>query len=107
MKILIFTLLSSILFVASCKSEKENVVKTATSKVACFKVEGMTCATCSTTIKVSVKKLKGIISVNAFSDDGSAVVSFDSAVVDAKAIKSNIDSVGYKATERACQKSEG
>lgn len=107
MRYLTFLLLGSTLALTACKKGKTAAVKTATSKIACFKVVGMTCATCSTTLKASVKKLNGINSVSASSDEGSAEVSYEPSKVSSKTIQKNINSVGYKATERACQESKG
>ena len=104
--LLIFAIVSSF-SISGCTADKPPVKTSATSKTTCFKVEGMTCATCSTTLKASVNKLKGILSVEASSDEGSAKVSYEPSQVDSKAIKGKIDSVGYKATERACAGNKG
>jgi len=65
---------------------------------ACFHVEGMTCAACSLTLKTSVQKLKGIESVEASVEERFAKVVYDPRLTTLDAIKSKIDSVGYKAT---------
>jgi len=106
MRSLLFFIVASLFSITACTSDKATAKKSETEKVACFKVEGMTCATCSTTLKASVRKLKGINNVEASSDKGSAEVSYEPSIVNASAIKGSIDSVGYKATERACSKSE-
>lgn len=94
----------SLFFLVSVMSLSVFSAEELTSKTACFKVEGMTCTTCSTTLKISIKKLKGIIKIKASADKGSAKVNYDPAVVDANTIKKNIISVGYKAIEITCPK---
>lgn len=70
----------------------------------CFEVQGMTCATCPLTVKMAVKKLKGVVEVKASLQDKSAVVDFDSQKINAAEIKTAIDSVGYKAIPQECNK---
>ena len=79
----------------------------AENKTACFNVEGMTCTTCSLTIKIAVKKIDGIAKVDASFGSKNAVVSFDSGKTNTKEIKKKIDSTGYKATEITCKESKG
>ena len=74
---------------------------------ACFGVEGMTCATCSLTLKAGVKKLKGIASVEASVEKKDAVVNFDPTKTNAAAIQKKIDSIGYNSTVKKCSKSKG
>ena len=104
MRSLVIFLVFSSFSIAGCTAGKSPspVKSSASSKTACFKVEGMTCVTCSTTLKASVNKLEGILNVEASSDEGSAKVSYEPSLVDSKAIKGKINSVGYKATERIC-----
>ncbi|MGE0525604.1 MAG: heavy-metal-associated domain-containing protein [Bdellovibrionales bacterium] len=71
---------------------------------ACFAVQGMTCATCSLTLKSAVKKLKGITNVDASLERKNATVEFDPEETSAAAIKKAIDDVGYKATVEDCKK---
>jgi len=68
-----------------------------------FKVSGMTCASCATTLKIGVKKLDGIEFVKASTDKGNAIVSFDSTKTDEKKVKAAIDKTGYKATLKHCK----
>lgn len=69
---------------------------------ACFAVEGMTCATCSLTLKAAVKKLDGIVKVEASVDDKSAKVEFDPVKTNKEAIGKKIDSVGYSSKPKQC-----
>ena len=76
-------------------------------KTACFHVEGMTCATCSLTLKAAVKKLDGISKVEASVENKNAIVDFDPKKTNANSIGKKIDSVGYKSTKRECSNVEG
>ena len=69
----------------------------------CFKVEGMTCAACTVTTKVAIKKLDGIKNIEVSLEDKSATVNYDDSKTKAVKIKENIDSIGYKATQRQCE----
>ena len=73
------------------------------SEKACFEVKGMTCATCSLTLKTAVKKLKGIEEVKASVDKGEAAIVFDKKMTSSEQIKQTIDSVGYSAKEMQCK----
>lgn len=77
---------------------------TANAEVACFEVQGMTCVTCSLTLKSAVKRLKGINDVKASVENKNAIVHFDPKQTTAAAIKKAIDDVGYNATPKVCQK---
>ncbi len=69
---------------------------------ACFAIEGMTCATCSLTLKAAVNKLDGIAKVEASVDEKSAQVEFDPTKTNKKAIGKKIDSVGYTSKLKQC-----
>ena len=76
----------------------------AETRNACFSVEGLTCATCTVTTKAAIKKLKGIKDVQVSLDEKSAVIKYDDALTSSDEIKKKIDSVGYKATSKQCDK---
>lgn len=76
----------------------------AETKNACFNVEGMTCVTCTVTTKAAVKKLNGIKDIQVSLDEKSAVIKYDDALTSSDEIKKKIDSVGYKATSKQCDK---
>jgi mercuric ion binding protein len=63
----------------------------------------MTCAACTVTLKAAVKKLDGIRKVTASVEDKNAVVTFDVSKTNSEAVKSKIDSTGYKATVKQCK----
>ena len=70
----------------------------------CFNVEGMTCATCSLTLKAAIKKLEGIKNISASVDKAEAIVSYDQTKTTKIEILNQINSTGYKATEKKCKK---
>lgn len=76
----------------------------AETKTACFKVEGMTCAACSLTLKAAVMKIDGIISVSASPKEHQAVVEFHRDKTNTEAIQNQINSTGYQASVRECPK---
>lgn len=82
-------------------------VADARAEQACFEVQGMTCATCSVTVKKAVGKLSGIQDVKVSVEKKSAIVKFDPKQTNAESIEKSIDEVGYKATPKDCKKIEG
>jgi len=72
----------------------------------CFDVQGMTCASCGVTLKLSVKKIDGVLEVRSSVEKKNAVVSFDPKRTSTTAIKKAIDDIGYKATTLECKKVE-
>jgi copper ion binding protein len=72
-------------------------------KSACYKVEGMTCAACSVTIKTAVKKLDGISSIVVDPKKDSAKVIFEDQKATSVKIAQAITDAGYKATEKTCE----
>lgn len=76
----------------------------AEARKACFNVEGMTCAACTVTTKVAVKKLDGIKNVDVSLENKSAEVQYNDAKTTPDEIKKKIDSIGYKATAKQCNK---
>lgn len=79
-------------------------VALADTKNACFNVEGMTCVTCTVTTKAAIKKLNGIKDIQVSLEEKSAVIKYDDALTSSDEIRKKIDSVGYKATSKQCDK---
>lgn len=74
---------------------------------ACFRVEGMTCAACSLTLRAAVTKLNGIVSVVSSIPQGNAVIEFHPDKTNADAIRDQINGTGYRASKLECLKGEG
>lgn len=79
----------------------------AKAEQACFEVQGMTCATCSLTLKSAVKRIKGVQDVIASVKKKNAIVQFEADQTNTDSIKKAIDDVGYKAIPKDCKKIEG
>jgi len=65
---------------------------------AVVKIEGMTCASCSVTVRTAVQRLPGIASIEVDVEGGSATVTFDGARVSAEEIAAKITEAGYAST---------
>ena len=62
-----------------------------------FKVEGMTCGGCEAGVKMKVKKLDGVDSVEASYKDGTADVTYDPTQLGPEQIIAAIEDLGYTA----------
>lgn len=62
-----------------------------------FKVEGMTCGGCEVGVRMNVKKLDGVASVEASYDEGHAKVTYDPDRVTPEMIVEAIEKLGYTA----------
>lgn len=82
------------------------ITSSALAEDVCFEVQGMKCAACSVTLKLAVRKLKGIQEVMVSMEKKNAVVRFDSKQTNSAAIKRAIDDVGYKAAAQECKNVE-
>jgi len=96
-------MLRSIIFAFCCLGFVSGANGEESVEKACFHVEGMTCATCSLTLKTSVKKLDGVKSVKASVEKKSAEVIFDPNTLSVAKIQKQINSVGYEAKPSKCE----
>ncbi len=62
-----------------------------------FKIEGMTCGGCELGVKMTIKKLDGVESVEASYEDGEAEVVYDPKTVTPEDIIAAIEDLGYSA----------
>lgn len=84
---------------SGCGAEEPSTeVLAAATRTATFKVEGMTCASCSVTVRTAVGKLDGIGTVDVHVTAGTATVTFDPDKTTAVAIGQVITHSGYTAT---------
>ena len=67
-------------------------------KTAMLSVEGMTCASCSMTIRLTLKKLDGVKEAIVKVDTKRAVVQYDPAKVTPQQLAEAVSKAGYKAT---------
>lgn len=62
-----------------------------------FQVEGMTCGGCEAGVKLAVKRLDGVVKVEASYEEKRATVTYDGAKVTPRAIVQAIEKLGYRA----------
>jgi Cu+-exporting ATPase len=62
-------------------------------------VEGMTCGSCATTVRLALNRVSGVISAEVSFEKGEAKVSYDPALATPEQLKTAIDRAGFKATE--------
>ena len=67
----------------------------AATRTATLRIEGMTCASCSVTVKTAAKKLDGLASIDVDVKSGMATVTYDGAAVSAQQIAQQITEAGY------------
>lgn len=68
----------------------------AEDKSATFKVNGMSCGSCESSVKGAVTKVDGVKSVEADADKGTAVVAYDPAKTDETKIAAAINTTQFK-----------
>jgi len=68
----------------------------ATTKTAIIKVVGMTCPLCTTAIKKSLKRTKGVIKAKVILNTKKATVVYDNKKTSKKSLLEAIKKVGYK-----------
>jgi copper chaperone CopZ len=61
-----------------------------------FKTNGMHCPSCSMLVELNVSDLVGVESVKASHVDGTTVVTFDEALVNAERVEAEIRAAGYE-----------
>jgi periplasmic mercuric ion binding protein len=71
----------------------------ATMKVCTLKVTGMTCAGCTTAVRLAAKKVEGVKDATASYERGTAEITYDSA-------KTNPDAIAKVVTEQSGFKAE-
>lgn len=77
-------------------AKTSNAVTPNTQQRATFKVTGMTCAGCETTIKLALERTPGVRSAEVSYERGEAVVIYDPHVTTPEKIRDRINETGYK-----------
>lgn len=90
---------ASLLFVAAISTSVWAATKTVT-----LNVPGMTCPTCPITIKKALNKVPGVSKVAVSYEKKQAIVTFDDARTDAKALMKATTDAGYPSTPEAVAK---
>lgn len=65
---------------------------------ATFAVEGMTCASCETTLRLALERAPGVQRAEASYKNGEAVVEYNSTLTTPEKLRAAIDETGYKVT---------
>lgn len=64
-------------------------------------IRGMTCGGCVATVKLKLKKTKGVVAYDVSLDKGEADVTYDPAATNPDAIAASVSETGFKATVKA------
>ena len=88
--------LGVLLGLAACSRDSEP--PPASAAEATFSVEGMTCASCSVTVRTAAKRVDGVYDARADSNEGRAWASYDPQRTNPAAIASAITEAGYATT---------
>jgi mercuric ion binding protein len=83
---------------ASTSSAEAPAAATAATSTATLRIEGMTCASCTVTIRTAANKLDGVGTIDVDVEAGRATVTFDAEKVSAEQIAAKITDAGYAAT---------
>ena len=98
---------SAALACGGCDAPKAETPAAATpaaaATTATLAIEGMTCHSCSVTVRVAAKKLDGVQDVEVDVTAGLATVTFDSAKVTPQQIAAQISEAGYKTTVKPAE----
>jgi mercuric transport protein len=76
-----------------------SVVSIAAEKKLEIKVDGMACNGCVNKVKTSLEKVDGVKSAEVLLDNHSAVVVYDDSKTNEEAIKTAVNSAGFKAVD--------
>ncbi len=95
---ILFTLWAVVL---ACQTKVKNENQTLSSDVNAvsleLKVDGMTCEGCERTIEKGLKMEKGVFSVIADHESGSAIITVDTSIMHRSQIITAIEELGYSA----------
>lgn len=95
--LLALTLLCAPATLTAC-DQGETSAAVAATHTATVDIAGMTCASCSVTVKAALGRVDGIASVDVDVEAGRAVVEYDQGLTSGQAITDAISATGYAAT---------
>jgi copper chaperone CopZ len=93
-----FPYYSGALLKADAKSEARPAVSESKMKEVLIDVEGMTCGSCATAVRLALDGVEGVASAEVSYENKKAKVSYDPAVAHPDQMKAAIDKTGFKAT---------
>ena len=97
MKTIQLTLASlALVGLSSVSLRAEDKPAAGTSKETTFKVNGMVCSSCASTVKNAVTKVDGVKTIDADSEKGTAVVAYDPAKTSEEKIAAAINTTKFK-----------
>lgn len=85
--------------IAQRPSDTTPITLTAGMETATFKVKGMTCVSCETTIKIALERTPGVRRANVSYERGEAVVEYDPHQTTPAELRDAINSTGYTVEE--------
>ena len=77
-------------------SVKQTVVKKSNIVTKTIGVKGMTCVGCEVTLEKSIKKVHGVVAVQASASDKNAIIQYDKTKTDENTVTKMIEKMGYK-----------
>lgn len=83
---------------ATTDAQKSQAAASAETTRATFAVEGMTCASCETTLRLALERTPGVQRAEASYKNGEAVVEYDATLTTPDKLRAAIDETGYKVT---------
>jgi copper chaperone CopZ len=84
---------------ASQLADSTTAVSTNGTEAATFKIEGMTCVACETTIRLTLKRSPGVLRADVSYANGTARVEYDPRKTTPDKLREAITKTGYKASE--------
>jgi copper chaperone CopZ len=83
---------------ATTDAQKSQAAASAETTRATFAVEGMTCASCETTLRLALERAPGVQRAEASYKNGEAVAEYDATLTNPEKLRAAIDETGYKVT---------
>lgn len=83
---------------ATTNAQKSQAAVSSATARATFAVEGMTCASCETTLRLALERAAGVRHAEASYQNGEALVEYDPTLTTPDKLRAAIDETGYKVT---------
>ncbi|MEX2336018.1 MAG: heavy metal-associated domain-containing protein [Fulvivirga sp.] len=88
------------------RNYKSDVDQSFSSKRKTFDVNGMTCASCASTVQKTLARLEGVTSAEVDLEDSSAAVVYDPAIVTPEEMQKAVEHAGYELGTKDSRKRE-
>jgi copper chaperone CopZ len=103
-RILLATFIPALLVLSAWTATVMAAPSGGTGEKATLTIQGMTCGGCVATVKLKLRKTKGVLDYEVSLDKGEAVVTYDPGATNAEAIAASVSETGFKATVKAKDK---